>query len=282
MNSVRENGRLSDAYLPAIYFDSSVLIYYWLAEGLEGKADADVEEVLRNNDFKSRDEFLREIFRQDKYIEKGLKLREAIAGEEAKLTAVITPLCIYELFEWHVETVFKELLSDAVSYKEIQKKGKKDLGDALKKVIDAWDGIPIDIQKGLNSFENLNRPEYRKAKAIRLILVDIWLNDSFALAHGFHGLNVADIREFNFRSEDIFGNLGLFACLHLGAADLLHILFASHLGCKYIASYDSDHLRAKDHIKALFGIEVVSTPQEIIRVITGRPSPAKSRRQARR
>jgi predicted nucleic acid-binding protein len=58
-----------------------------------------------------------------------------------------------------------------------------------------------------------------------------------------------------------------YAYLQLGVADIVHILLAQHLGCEYIATFDSDFKRIKDIIMEKTGISVLLSPEEIIRVL---------------
>lgn len=98
-------------------------------------------------------------------------------------------------------------------------------------------------------------------------MMGLWLDRSYIDQHGLLGLLQVDIRNFNFSIDKVWQEPSAYAYLQLGAADILHVLLAEHLGCKYLASFDSDFKRAKDIIKEEKGITILTSPQEILNVI---------------
>lgn len=46
----------------------------------------------------------------------------------------------------------------------------------------------------------------------------------------------------------------------------MHILFAEHLGCEYLVSYDSDFKSAKSVIEERNGIKVLITSEELLKI----------------
>ena len=76
-----------------------------------------------------------------------------------------------------------------------------------------------------------------------------------------------DIVNFTISIEKAWQEPSAYAYLQMGIGDILHILFAQHLGCQYFASFDSDFSRAKDIIEKETGINVVTSPEEILAIL---------------
>jgi hypothetical protein len=73
---VTRTGRLKAKYLPAIYFDSSVLIDYWMTEGLEIDWTEDpMEKIIRENEPKGLI-VIRELLKADKGLQKVVEIRK--------------------------------------------------------------------------------------------------------------------------------------------------------------------------------------------------------------
>lgn len=248
--NVTDSGRLEEKYLPAIYFDSSVLIDWWITEGLEleGEEDEDIEEekdiVL-----------LREILNADKRLEKLVEIRKKVILETPKLNPVISPLCLLELMEWEAESKFKQIASQATSVQFMQRKSRKEIGIHLKTIHQKW----------LEERESFRGDSGRTA--IEALIREFFINSSFAHAHGFDGLLTVDVKDFELTFVMSWKNLAILSYLQLGAADILHILMAQHFGCEFFGSFDSDFKRAKDAILKNTGIHVLSSPEEILSVL---------------
>lgn len=95
---------------------------------------------------------------------------------------------------------------------------------------------------------------------------ETWLNKSFIDAHGLQGLLQVDIVNFHLLVNKIWEEPSAYAYLQLGVADIMHILLARHLGCQYIASFDSDFKRVKEIINEETGLSVLSTAEEILAI----------------
>lgn len=96
---------------------------------------------------------------------------------------------------------------------------------------------------------------------------DAWLNRSFAECHGLKGLLQADIVNFKLTADKAWYEPFAYAYLQIGLSDIMHVLVAHHLGCEYIASFDSDFKRAKNLIKEENGMVLLSSPEEILEVL---------------
>ena len=125
-------GKLKKKFLPAVYFDSSVVIDYWMTEGLR---EPSPEELALGGSLEKYCKFVRELLKTDVHLDKVLEIRQRLVHGETKLTAVISPLCFLELVEWHAESGFKQAVAEASNVVFVQKKSKKEIGDYLKKVI---------------------------------------------------------------------------------------------------------------------------------------------------
>ena len=255
-----KTGRLPKKLLPAVYFDSSVVIDYWMTEGL-GEPPSE-ELALSGRD--SLDEcykFVRELLKTDVHLGKVLEIRQRLVYGEAKVTAVISPLCFLELVEWHAESGFKQAVAEASNVLFIQKKSKKEIGDYLNKVI-AMRQAEIKAQPEEEILPGVIVG--RESTPLEMLLSQTALNTSFAVCHGLQGLLEVEISNFKMsRYREPF----IYAYLQIGTTDIIHILLAQHLGCAYFASFDSDFKRVKDMIKEENGITLLSSPEEILEIL---------------
>ena len=255
---VTEEGKLIDEVLPAIYFDSSLVIDYYVAESFpydEKELDYDIDipegpieelpaEVRDNLDeyleIKNHPQefLLREIINSDKRIKQVRQIRNKILFEDLKVNPVISPLVITELTKWFTESIFKQMASDSIGSKPIQRFGDKQIGNYLKKLME------------LHQEANKN-PEFSKwrKEGLKRLHYELWMNPSFVYAHGLSGLIHVDIVNFDLTMEKAWYEPSAYSFLQIGATDIMHILFAEHLGCEYIATFDEDFKRAGDIIK---------------------------------
>lgn len=253
-----ETGRLQDKLLPAVYFDSSVVIDYWMTEGLE---ETKIEEEWSSLSKYRR--FVREILRTDIRLKKVLEIRQRLVYGKTKVTAVISPLCLLELIEWYAESGFKQAAAEASNVIFIQKKSKKEIGDYLKKVTELWKS-KTKAEKGLktnNAFQSI------ESDVLEMFISETALNDSFAVSHGLQGLLEVNVSNFNMPTPVAKPKLYAYAYLQVGTADIMHILIAQHLGCSYFASFDEDFKRVRDIIKKEAGMTLLSSPEEILAVL---------------
>lgn len=273
---ITNQGKLIDEVLPAIYFDSSLVIDYYMAESLpydEKELDFDIDlpegpidqlpiEVQENLheylEAKAHPQefLLREIINSDKRIKQVRQIRNKILFEDLKVNPVISPLVISELIKWFTETAFKQLASESVGSKAIQRFGDKQIGNYLKKL--------MELHK-----EARENPEFSnwKKEGLKRLHYELWMSPSFVYAHGLSGLILADIINFDLTMKKVWSEPEAYSFLQIGATDIMHILFAEHLGCEYIASFDDDFLRAKDIIKEKTGITVVRGYKEIMDIL---------------
>ena len=252
-----ESGRLRDKFLPAVYFDSSVLIDYWMTEGLEtDRPEEPFREILDECEAE-RLHIMRRILKSDKRIRQVIEIRGKILFGESKVTVVISPVSLLELMEWNAEAAFKDIASEASGAMAIQRRSKKEIGDYLKRLLELRSD-EVEKQKG---------KKRERTTGLEWIMSDTWLNRSFAECHGLQGLLQADIINFRLTIDQSWQEPSAYAYLQLGISDIIHVLIAQHLGCEYFASFDSDFMRVKDIIKKENGMTLLSSPEEILGIL---------------
>ena len=246
-------GRLTKKFLPAMYLDASVLVYYWLVEGTETtSAESESPKPLELPHL----QIVRDIMRSEGITAKVVEIRRRLI-RGAKVTGVVSPLSLLELMEWHAESAFKQAASEAAGAMFIQRRSKKEIGDYLSKAID------LRLQE-----KKLQKGKRRApSTGLGTLMYETWMNRSFTEAHGLSGLVRADISNFNLSVARAWQEPSAYAYLQLGTADIMHILLAQQFGCKYIASFDSDFKRVKDIVTEETGMRVLVSPDEILSVL---------------
>jgi hypothetical protein len=255
------NGKLQKRFLPAIYFDTSVIIDYWLTEGMELPPEA----------FNGRGDWaeishgpvatvMRDLLKSDKRINKVVEIRKKAMFDDIKVTPVTSHVSLWELQEWNAEAGFKQLGAEISGAIFLQKKGKKEIGDYLKTTYMQW------LEEG----DEKHHDQKTGTSGLQLLSNATWINDSFAGAHGLRGIIVAETLNFCWppkksRNRRPFPNPEVFAYLQIGIADIFHILLAHHLGCQYFASFDSDFRRCQEFIEEV-GMSLLSSPEEILSI----------------
>jgi hypothetical protein len=89
----------------------------------------------------------------------------------------------------------------------------------------------------------------------------VW--DALTWSAGHGPVRIAPIVAFGIHACCSDGPLRLMSALQIGAADVLHVLFAHHLGCSYFASSDSDFERAEDLLKVDFGLTLLKDAKSV-------------------
>jgi hypothetical protein len=259
---VTTSGRLKDQFLPAIYFDSSVLIDYWMTEGMElshetTESHHDWAEISHGPLAK----VMREMLRSDTRLNKVSKIREKVIYEDIRATPVTSHAALWELQEWIAESGFKQVGAEVSGMIFLQRKSKKQIGDYLKKGFDLW----------LAEGDDKHHDPQTGTSGLHLLMQSTFINLSFAQSHGLHGILIAPTVDFNWPPRqsddtDLFVDPYMLAFLQLGLADIMHVLMANHLGCRYFASFDSDFRRAKEFIEKT-GMSVLASPEEVLSIL---------------
>jgi len=255
-----ETGRLDEAFLPAMYLDTSVVVDYWLTEGMERPA-TEAEVLMRANELPHL-QVVRNILKSEERIATVAEIRKKLYFDECKVTPVVSPLSLIELMEQHAEAAFKNIAAQAAGVSSIQGRGKKDIGRFLK--------TALELRKEEVRQQAAKTQEAKEEKlstGLEILMLETWLNRSFEECHGLSGLVQVDIVNFGVTLDKVWDEPSAYAYLQLGLADIMHILVAEHLGCEYIASFDSDFGRSKDIIEEECGLCVLRTAQEILAIL---------------
>ena len=251
-NFVDRKGTLLPQFIPAVYLDTSVVIDYWLAEGLEWDWPHDeVTQLLEKNERKDY-QVIRELFKADKRVTQMADIRKKLRWDQTRVRAITSPLSMIELMEWQAETGFKETASEAVSVAFMQRKSKKEIGNYLRTLVKMRE---TEIKAN-------GKPDNRST-GLETIMEDIWVSRSNIEHSGLQGIIQAPIKSFNLTIDDIWAEPSALAVFQLGAADILHVLFCHHLGCKYLASFDEDFFRVSDIVFKKWHIEIINCPERL-------------------
>lgn len=260
---VTNSGKLIDACLPAIYFDSSAVIDYWMTEGFEIDPPDDIIAKIEKENEPKEYEVIRDLLESDKKFIKMVEIRKKLIFNEHMFTAVISPLCLLELMEWNAEAAFKEMAVGALSALAVQRKSKKEIANNLKKLLELRS----------DEVKKLKGKQREHSTGLEIIMSETWLNAGFAECHGLQGLVQADIVNFTLTVGKTWQEPSAYAYLQLGIADIMHILLAQHLGCNYIASFDDDFKSVRHIIKEETGINVLSSPEEVLKILSQSSQP---------
>lgn len=245
--NINSDGSLPNKLLPVVYFDSCVLIDYFIAARRSAvetnDADSSQQDLLKD-DFKC----VRELLKQQSKLEAVLRIRDKLIDNKARKIAVISPLCILELVETHAEEILRENIASATSAKGVQKIGKKQIGQLLK-----------------NLMESLT--DASTSNSLKRLVSATALDINLQRCRGLYGLYIANISSFNLTFDMVNQGLAGLSYLQIGSADIMHVLFAHHLGCAYFASWDEDFKRATNFLNNKYGIQLLSSAEQILDVL---------------
>jgi hypothetical protein len=247
------SGRLRKKFLPAVYLDSSVVIDYWRTEGME-MPETEMDRFVKEDELL---QVVRNILASEAQFNRMAEIRKKLLFEETKVTLIVSPLSLLELMEWQAEAAFKQIASESSGVGFIQKRSKKQIADYLKEA----------LKMRRAEFEKQKGGKGAKSTGLEWLMSETWLNRSFLECHGLSGLLQVDIVNFHLTINKAWMEPSAYAYLQLGIADIMHILLAQHLGCKYIASFDSDFVRVKDIIQEETGILVLTNPEKILAIL---------------
>ena len=149
------------------------------------------------------------------------------------------------------------MANEAVGALLVQRTGKKQTGDYLKKLMKLRREESIRLKKTKREFSS----------GLEIIMGETWLNGIFAECHGLSGLLQVDLINFQFTIGNAWQEPSAYAYLQLGVADIMHIQLAKHLGCSYIASFDDDFKRVKDIVKEETNMTILCNPEEILNIL---------------
>lgn len=259
--STPSNGELNKA-LPLIYFDSSVVIDYYRANILEQPA-TNRSGAGWGNTLSEERKLVRGIMRADSRINKMHQIRTKLISGQARVAAATSPLCILELVKWHAEVRFRQMAAESAQMHLVQRKSEKEIGEYLK-------NLALRLRDKSGEFQGRGGKETvdhgAELKSLMSVISKTALDASFQKCHELYGLREYDIVSFNLPIDWEKRFLSLYAYFQVGAADIIHILFAEHLGCSYFASWDEDFKRVQDIMEG-HGIKLLGSPDDILRIL---------------
>jgi len=248
-----KTGALKLKYRPAVYVESSVIVDYWSAEGLETHLDEPAAIPLGEE----YDEAVRSLFRYQKRLRQMAYIRREVCAGLRDLWVVTSPLAILELFEWYAHSSFKQIASRAAGVVSIDRMSRKDVGDFLARI---W-------KEGEAEMSSV-RDHYNVNKAPKVALFnDCMLNTSFMEFHGLDGILDVDVKGLVIDARELGSSLAPLAYHQVGLADLLHLAVARHLKCEYFASFDSDFKRCRDFIEERFRLKLISDVESLLTLV---------------
>ena len=244
----------TDSKLPTVYVDTSLAIEYFAADGVE--ADERPPERARAFLEGPAHDAIRELLKSDGRWNAIVKCRHRYLRTQTPSALLVTsPLAVLELSEWYAENIFKDLAVTVGGPAAVQRRGKKDVGELLAKLLKH---VEAD---GNHSRNGLAPSAHRRA------FEDMFIVPSFLESHGLRGVAIQNLDDFAITGELAYGAGQLLAYLQLGLADILHLCAAKHLGCAYFASLDTDFKRAKSILNEDFALRLLSTPEELEAVL---------------
>ncbi|HQO21044.1 MAG TPA: PIN domain-containing protein [Acidobacteriota bacterium] len=245
-------GKLKKEYLPAIYFDSTVTIDYFIVEGTE----IDLPEDARIQ-WDEHEKVLRKLFRKENKLDAMTDVRKALVLGDSRINVVTSPIAMCEMIEWKSRAALKTMATSAVGAPAIERCGNKDIGEKLKTIIESRKKEIKLEKKGQNKYST----------GFEILVAETFFGSGFVRSHALDSVIIADIRNFAFSEIDVWKLPELLAYLQVGAADIMHLLIAKHLGCNYFASWDSDFERCQEYIEKDLKMKLISKPTEILKVL---------------
>ncbi len=206
---------------------------------------------------------IRDILQAEKRIRKVVEIKRRLTSGRARASAVITALGVIELAKWQALTAVKQIGAEASGILAVQRKSDKEIGELLQKAVDKW---KVEREDLLPRREE-GAPDAAYTTGLESLIQGAMIVPSFAIVHGFEGLLQVDLKKFDIPFVQGWRLPYFMSFYQMGAADILHVLAAEHLGCQYIASFDSDFWRVKDLITEDTELSVLKNSEMILEVI---------------
>jgi hypothetical protein len=240
-----------------VYVDSSAAIEYFTVDGLEAYGQTPEPRTSGPYGESPEQAAVRELIKGDARWKAMAACRRAYLNAPGpKAMLVTSPLAVLELQEWYAETVFRSLCIDVAGPGAVQRRGKKEIGDFL-----------AQLRKNVWQDGDTEAAKTQAGRARSLALDSMLIVPSFLESHGLRGIHIRDLADFSVTQAFAYGVGELLAYLQVGLADILHLCAARHLGCTFFAAFDSDFRRAKSALEEHFGLALISSPEELQRVI---------------
>lgn len=245
------NGEIKYNFKPATYCDSSFIIEFM---------SFPLDEIFpQSSSAKKRidnlEPILRKYWRSNKRVYSIKKIIDKIYNLENKTCLVYSPLVTLECIENIVEKKFLNTIKEYYSIKNIQKEGRKKIGDVLKKLYDDY-----EANNKLDSVE----------ESLEILAFHIFETGFGNVDEALSLFEIVPIDLVNlsiYHSSKEFEKLIYLSQFQIGLADILHLVAAQSVGCEYFITFDNDFIKVKDKIKEFFGIEILHTIDKIYETI---------------
>jgi predicted nucleic acid-binding protein len=172
-------------------------------------------------------------------------IRRKLDVGSSRLQFVVSPLVWIEVNEWIAEERLKERASRVMQFTRLQREGKKRIGAFLKEIRYA-----SQTDSHLRPFNSVAEKLFKDTTVSSRSL------ETGALKHITH----MDLTNFSLNHAAIQTAVNL-AYMQVGAADVMHLLIAAHIGCTHFATIDSDFDRVREAVEAELGLVVLFRDQ---------------------
>jgi hypothetical protein len=252
---ITPKGKLKSDFLPAAYFDTGVLYDYWLVESCLGYCDRRTS--AEKGTTPRYHQTILDLVEAGRELDDAKKLVEFIHGngDNLKLRLIYTPLCLMELSKIYSEATFLDYVAEVKSLKLLQRIHYKNIGRYLSRLT------------------AIGRKEHKDGQAhgSDLLLGSTHFDVEF-LGEGLAHFCCADIVNYNLQYEDfLFANE--LSYLQVESSDIMHLLYARHLGCSYFVTLDDELARHGRKYEKQLGLKIVKGYERILNLfkeLTGR------------
>jgi hypothetical protein len=226
------------------FCDTSFLLSYCFAFG-------DMHD--RNNGVKRDISFPFKFFPHSKRITKTIPIAEVLFSYGNKISLVYNYGVLFEFIEKIAEENLRQSIIGHVPLALIQNTSKKNYSAFAKWLIEDCKRVEAFSENEITPLQALVYNCFAGTE-FEDLETSLWGID---FTHQFHH------QDLSLR----FNQLAYYARCQIGFADIHHLLSAESLGCKYFITYDSDFKKMKHEIQKDFGLDILSTPEEILKII---------------
>lgn len=238
---ITAKGNLKSGFLPAAYFDTGVLYDYWLVESCLGYCQPHTPG--EGGEAPDYHQTLLDLVEVGRELDDAKRLVEFIHqnADDIKLHSIYSPLCLLELSKIYSEATFLDYIAEVRSLKLLHRIDYKRIGSYLSRLAAPNAGDGASLLLGSTRFA-----------------VDL-------LGEGLAHLCCADIVGFNLHYDDfLFANE--LSYLQVESSDIMHLLYARHLGCSWFITLDDELARHGRSYEKQLGLKIVKGYERILRL----------------
>ncbi len=243
---IDSKGKLTPDFLPAAYFDTGVLYDYWLVESCLGYCDR--RSTAAKGTTPLYHQTILDLVEAGRELDSAKQLVEFIHSncENLKLHLIYTPLCLMELSKIYSEATFLDYVAEVKSLKLLQRIHYKNIGRYLSRLT------------------AIGRKERRDGQAhgSEVLLGSTHFDVEF-LGEGLAHFCCADIVNYSLHYEDFLFASEL-SYLQVESSDIMHLLYARHLGCSYFITLDDELARHGRKYEKQLGLKIVKGYERIM------------------